>query len=141
MIIYELHGLNDIALDTAEYYTDQLGSRFDVEEAIRLLADPYCREPDGQRGAEKVAEIASQREREREAYVARITELLQTGQAEREASVARITELLQTGQAEREASVARITELQAGHHLSARDLAVELTARIRRRLARWFHLT
>jgi FkbM family methyltransferase len=43
MIIYELYGLNDIALDTAECFADMLGARFDVELAIRLLANPLCR--------------------------------------------------------------------------------------------------
>jgi len=43
MIIYELHGLNDIAVDTAERFAELLGSRFDVDRAIRLLADPDCR--------------------------------------------------------------------------------------------------
>ena len=43
MIIYELHGLNDIAVDTAERYRDDLSQRLDVDLAIRLLTDPYCR--------------------------------------------------------------------------------------------------
>jgi FkbM family methyltransferase len=43
MIIYELHGLNDIAVDTAERFAELLGSRFDVDRAIRLLANPDCR--------------------------------------------------------------------------------------------------
>ena len=43
MIIYELYGLNDIALDTAERFAELLGSRFDVDHAIRLLANPDCR--------------------------------------------------------------------------------------------------
>jgi hypothetical protein len=30
MIIYELHGFNDIAVDTAERFAELLGSRFDV---------------------------------------------------------------------------------------------------------------
>jgi len=42
MIVYELHGLNDIALDTAERFRDALGSRFDVDKAIDLLTDPAC---------------------------------------------------------------------------------------------------
>jgi FkbM family methyltransferase len=42
MIIYELHGLNDIALDTAERFRKDLASRFDVDKAIDLLADPAC---------------------------------------------------------------------------------------------------
>jgi hypothetical protein len=43
MIIYELHGLNDIALDTAERFKDRLSHRFDFEKAAHLLADPKCR--------------------------------------------------------------------------------------------------
>jgi FkbM family methyltransferase len=43
MIIYELYGLNDIAVDTAERFAELLGSRLDVDRAIRLLANPDCR--------------------------------------------------------------------------------------------------
>jgi FkbM family methyltransferase len=43
MIIYELHGLNDIAVDTAERFAELLGSQLDVDRAIRLLANPDCR--------------------------------------------------------------------------------------------------
>jgi FkbM family methyltransferase len=43
IVIYELHGLNDIAVDTVERFSSRLGSRFDVQHAIELLADPYCR--------------------------------------------------------------------------------------------------
>lgn len=45
MIIYESHGLNDIAVDTAVHFREQLRQRFDVDNAIRLLADPDCRLP------------------------------------------------------------------------------------------------
>jgi FkbM family methyltransferase len=44
MIIYELHGLNDIAVDTAGRFAELLGSRIDVDRAIALLADPSCRD-------------------------------------------------------------------------------------------------
>jgi FkbM family methyltransferase len=43
MIIFELHGLNDIALDVGERFSEMLGSRLDVGRAIELLADPHCR--------------------------------------------------------------------------------------------------
>jgi FkbM family methyltransferase len=43
IIIYELHGLNDIALDTAERFAPRLGARLDIERAVWLLADPDCR--------------------------------------------------------------------------------------------------
>jgi hypothetical protein len=39
MAIYELHGLNDIAVDTAVMFADELGRRVDVERAIDLLCD------------------------------------------------------------------------------------------------------
>jgi FkbM family methyltransferase len=42
-IICELHGLNDIAVDTLERFADRLKSRMDIERAIALLADPHCR--------------------------------------------------------------------------------------------------
>jgi FkbM family methyltransferase len=37
MAIYELHGLNDVAVDTAVLYSDELGKRVDVERAVDLL--------------------------------------------------------------------------------------------------------
>jgi len=43
MIIYELHGLNDVAVDTAERFAQLIGSRLDVDRAVALLADPDCR--------------------------------------------------------------------------------------------------
>jgi FkbM family methyltransferase len=43
MIICELYGLNDIALDTAERFANLLGTRLDVDRAIWLLADPDLR--------------------------------------------------------------------------------------------------
>jgi FkbM family methyltransferase len=45
MVIYELHGLNDIALDTAVRFAGRLAERFDVDRAVDLLADPNCRTP------------------------------------------------------------------------------------------------
>jgi FkbM family methyltransferase len=42
IIICELHALNDVALDTADRFADRLGTRLDVERAMRLLADPDC---------------------------------------------------------------------------------------------------
>jgi FkbM family methyltransferase len=42
-IIYELHGLNDIAVDMVERFAEHLGARLDVDRAIWLLADPHCR--------------------------------------------------------------------------------------------------
>ena len=37
MSIYELHGLNDIAVDTAVNFSGELGQRLDVERAVDLL--------------------------------------------------------------------------------------------------------
>ena len=44
MIICELYGLNDVALDMAERFAALLGPRFDVDQAVSLLADPFCRD-------------------------------------------------------------------------------------------------
>jgi FkbM family methyltransferase len=43
IVIYELHGLNDIAADMIERFADRLSARLDVDRATRLLADPHCR--------------------------------------------------------------------------------------------------
>jgi hypothetical protein len=43
MVAFELHGLNDIAVDTLDRFADRLKERLDTEHAIRLLADPHCR--------------------------------------------------------------------------------------------------
>lgn len=39
MVIYELHGLSDIAVDSAMTFSNELGQRLDVERAIDLLCD------------------------------------------------------------------------------------------------------
>jgi len=46
MIVCELYGLSDVALDVAERFAEKLGHRLDVDHAIALLADPQCRAPD-----------------------------------------------------------------------------------------------
>jgi hypothetical protein len=40
IMVYELHGLNDIAVDTVERFANRLKGRLDIEHAMRLLADP-----------------------------------------------------------------------------------------------------
>jgi FkbM family methyltransferase len=62
MIVYELHGLNDIAVDTAVRFRNVLAPRLDVERAIDLLADPFCRTPGGAKGSTQ-GEIADLRRR------------------------------------------------------------------------------
>jgi FkbM family methyltransferase len=42
MVIFELHALNDVALDTAERFAERLGAHLDVDRAVHLLADPDC---------------------------------------------------------------------------------------------------
>jgi len=43
MIVAELHGLNDLAVELADEFREKLSPRLDADEAIALLADPYCR--------------------------------------------------------------------------------------------------
>jgi FkbM family methyltransferase len=49
LIILELYGLNDVALDTLLRFAQSLQARIDLDEAIGLLADPYCRLGGGRR--------------------------------------------------------------------------------------------
>jgi FkbM family methyltransferase len=42
IIVFELHALNDVALDTAERFAERLGAHLDVDRAVQLLADPDC---------------------------------------------------------------------------------------------------
>jgi hypothetical protein len=42
MIIFELHQLNDVALEMAERFSERLGTHLDVNRAVYLLADPKC---------------------------------------------------------------------------------------------------
>ncbi len=44
MIIYELYGLNDIALDIAERFASSLAPRIDVQRVVQLLAKADCRQ-------------------------------------------------------------------------------------------------
>jgi FkbM family methyltransferase len=61
-IIYELHGLNDIAIDTISRFRDLLAPRIDIEKAIDLLADPFCRVPGGEESfVRQAAEIAARK--------------------------------------------------------------------------------
>jgi len=43
MMVLESHGLNDIAVDLAQRFRNELAPLFDVDEGIRLLADRDCR--------------------------------------------------------------------------------------------------
>jgi len=42
IIVFELHALNDVALDMTERFAELLGAHLDVAQAVRLLADPDC---------------------------------------------------------------------------------------------------
>jgi FkbM family methyltransferase len=108
MALFELYGLNDISVDLAHRFAGVLGRRLDVDKAIHLLGDPYCRVPGGRSAvqAKRDFDAAHQKAIER-----RIEELLVQGEAERSASKQRIEELLVQGEAERSASKQQIEEL------------------------------
>jgi FkbM family methyltransferase len=109
MIVYELYGLNDAALDVAERFSDRLAVSIDVEKAVRLLADPSCRTPLAH--IKRIRELESQLEQVRQAHVDSIREL--EGQLEqvRQAHVDSITEANRVFAAHQQAYVARIMEL------------------------------
>jgi FkbM family methyltransferase len=73
IIVYELYGLNDVAVDTVERLTDRIGVRIDVEKATRLLADPACRTPGTV--VARISELEASFKAHQEAYVARIMKL------------------------------------------------------------------
>jgi FkbM family methyltransferase len=127
IIIYELYGLNDVAVDTVERLADQIAGRIDVDKAVRLLADPGCRTPqtfttrvrelqselDAHRHAhvEVVRELQSELDAHRHAHVEVVRELQSELDAHRHAHVEAVTEERRVRAAERDAFVARITEL------------------------------
>jgi FkbM family methyltransferase len=49
LIVLELYGLNDVAIDTLVRFADRLQRRIDPDEAANLLADPCCRLGSGRR--------------------------------------------------------------------------------------------
>jgi hypothetical protein len=91
IIIYELYGLNDVALDTVERLADQIGGRIDIDKAVRLLADPGCRTP--HTFTTRIRELQSEFDAYRHAHVAAVMEERWVHAAERDAFVGRITEL------------------------------------------------
>src|SRR5216684_54785 len=62
-IIYELHGLNDIAVDTIQRFADRFAARLDADQAIRLLSDPHCRPGPYRRYMRNVVRSAKRRMR------------------------------------------------------------------------------
>jgi FkbM family methyltransferase len=91
IIVYELYGLNDVAVDTVERLTDRIGARIDVEKATRLLADPACRTP----GAvtKRIRDLEDEIARNRQAAGVRIHELDAMFRAHQEAYITRIMKL------------------------------------------------
>jgi FkbM family methyltransferase len=143
IIVYELYGLNDVAVDTVERLTDRIGARIDVEKAVRLLADPAGRTPGtvarlqeeyarfraahaesmaDARGVhtahvaaaeQRISELGASFKAHQTAYLARISELDASFKAHQEAYVARISAPDANFKAHEAAYVARISELDA----------------------------
>jgi FkbM family methyltransferase len=93
MIVYELYGLNDAAVDVAERLSDRLAATIDVEKAVRLLADPSCRTPLPH--VKRIRELEAQLEQVRQVHVDSVTEANRVFAAHQQAYVARITELVE----------------------------------------------
>jgi FkbM family methyltransferase len=62
MMIYELYGLNDIALDIARRFRRILSPRLDVEQATRLLARADCRQDEAEKQLRKTEEALRETE-------------------------------------------------------------------------------
>ncbi len=110
IIVYELYGLNDVAVDTAERLADRIGARIDVDKAVRLLADPDCRRNPA---VARIRELEARLAAERFATAARVEELETRLAAERVATAAWVGELEAQRAAEKNAGVVRIRELEA----------------------------
>jgi FkbM family methyltransferase len=124
MINFELHGLMDCAVDTAQHFRSLLAPRLNVDEAIARLLLPA---PHPRNTADVTLARATQ-----------AAELETRFEAERRAFIARIRELETTIEAERRAFIARIRELESGTIRSA--LAALLRRLVRRyRLFRWLN--
>jgi FkbM family methyltransferase len=93
MIVYELYGLNDSAVDVAERLSDRLAATIDVEKAVRLLADPSCRTPLSH--IKRIRELEAQLDQVRQAHVNSVLEANRVFAAHQQAYVARITELVE----------------------------------------------
>jgi hypothetical protein len=109
IIIYELYGLNDVALDTVERLADEIGGRIDVDKAVRLLADPDCRTP--HTFTTRVRELQSELDAHCRHHAEAVRELQSEFDAYRQAHVEAVTEERRVHAAERDAFVGRITEL------------------------------
>jgi hemerythrin len=110
MVVFELYGLNDIAVDLSRRFAIMLGERLDVDKAVHLLADPHCRVPGGR------SAVLAKREFETEQQLAlnrRLLELADAREAERLASKRRIEELQAELAAYRGAHAATVDRLQA----------------------------
>jgi FkbM family methyltransferase len=109
IIVYELYGLNDVAVDTAERLADRIGARIDVDKAVRLLADPDCRRNPA---VARIRELEARLAAERVATAARVEDLETRLAAERVATAARVEELETQLAAERVATAAQVEELK-----------------------------
>jgi FkbM family methyltransferase len=121
IIVYELYGLNDVAIDTMEWLSDRIGGRIDVDKAVRLLADPSCRTPDA--FVMRIRELESEVKQVRQAHTEAMAEASSILEAHRQASSERIMELLRENEAHRQASFRRIIELLQENEALKRPLA------------------
>jgi FkbM family methyltransferase len=137
VIVYELYGLNDVAVDTVERLADGIGARIDVDKAIRLLADPACRTPGT--FTRRIGELEEQLERFRIAHAESMAETSRCHAAERDAAVARIHELQAQFEAHKKAYISHILEQRGYFELLERLLAAipRPIRRLARMLLRW----
>jgi FkbM family methyltransferase len=138
MIIYELYGLSDVAVDIAECFADTLATRMDVEKAIDRLIDI------SQDQYESMVPEIQELKNWVDAYkgqVDRLTHDLATAELKR----AEVRDQLEWSQSQLAAAQTEIEKQQCEIELarvshfkviSARALAAELRVRLHRRLKR-----
>ena len=128
MAIFELYGLNDLAIDLGRRFATALGERLDIDKAVNLLTDPHCRVAGGRSAVRaklefetaqqlaldrRIAQLEDVGEAERLAARERIEELQTELAAYRRAHAATVDRMMEQWSAERWAAEKRIEELQA----------------------------
>lgn len=126
IVMFELYGLNDIAIDIFVRFAEYLGSTIDVAKAIDLLGDPYCRIPGDRVSVE--ARLAYQTA-EQAAFVQRINELIQEKEQFHAAHDTAVTRLRAEMDAERRAYIGEIERLRVAQQQPIYKLAIASAVR------------
>ena len=134
MINFELHGLMDCAVHLAEHFRAKLASRFDVDEAVRLLVrrPPHARNMADVIATLRVVAALRSMVMEKDQHIA----ILQSALREGEEEAARERTQLQQALRTQEVELKRVATDFEGKLVSSRFLAGQLSRAIQARILR-----